>query len=200
MVLCGCWLRRNAHRCPIPPDTAKWFVLKPVVGARAGTTAPPSRCRSLRVARAVAFDSVRLIAEMVGHLRLQRPADQRAGEPFQQAIDGLRLDKHCFLVSVTRGHAYDEEAVAAALRQPCGFVGMIGSRRRVRTTLDRLVEAGIARERTEDVHAPLGLDIGAETPEEIAIAIIAEIIRERRTGVRDDFTLGAKSGRLRRKA
>ena len=109
----------------------------------------------------------------------------------------LRLDQHCFLVSVTRGHAYDEEAVAAALRQPCGFVGMIGSRRRVKTTLDRLVEAGIPRERTEDVHAPLGLDIGAETPEEIAVAIIAEIVRERRTGVRDDFTMGVKSGRLK---
>ncbi len=120
-------------------------------------------------------------------------------KPFRHAIDALRLDKHCFLVSVTRGHAYDEEAVAAALRQPCGFVGMIGSRRRVRTTLDRLVEAGIARERTEDVHAPLGLDIGAETPEEIAAAIIAEIIRERRTGVRDLLTMGVKSGRLKRK-
>jgi len=119
-------------------------------------------------------------------------------KPFREAIDGLRLDKHCFLVSVTRGHAYDEEAVAAALRQPCGFVGMIGSRRRVRTTLDRLVEAGIPRERIEDVHAPLGLDIGAETPEEIAVAIIAEIIRERRTGVRDLVTMGVKSGRLKR--
>ncbi|HLX37559.1 MAG TPA: XdhC family protein [Candidatus Binataceae bacterium] len=118
-------------------------------------------------------------------------------KPFQAAIDGLRLDKHCYLVSVTRGHAYDEEAVAAALRQPCGFVGMIGSKRRVRTTLDRLAEAGIARERTEDVHAPLGLDIGAETPEEIAVAIIAEIVRERRTGIRDQMTMGVKSGRLR---
>ncbi len=118
-------------------------------------------------------------------------------KPFREAIDALRLDKHCFLVSVTRGHAYDEEAVAAALRQPCGFVGMIGSRRRVKTTLDRLVEAGIPRERTEDVHAPLGLDIGAETPQEIAVAIIAEIIRERRTGVRDIVTMGVKSGRLK---
>jgi len=118
-------------------------------------------------------------------------------KPFREAIDALRLDQHCFLVSVTRGHAYDEEAVAAALRQPCGFVGMIGSRRRVRTTLDRLAEAGLSRERTEDVHAPLGLDIGAETPAEIAVAIIAEIIRERRTGVRDIVTMGVKSGRLR---
>jgi xanthine dehydrogenase accessory factor len=74
---------------------------------------------------------------------------------------------------------------------------MIGSRRRVKTTLDRLMEGGISRERAEDVHAPLGLDIGAETPEEIAVAIIAEIVRERRTGVRDSITMGVKSGRLK---
>jgi len=118
-------------------------------------------------------------------------------QPFREAIDAIRLDQHCFLVSVTRGHAYDEEAVTAALAQPCGFVGMIGSRRRVKTTLDRLVEAGIPRDRVENVHAPLGLDIGAETPEEIAVAIIAEIVRERRTGVRDVLTMGVKSGRLK---
>lgn len=118
-------------------------------------------------------------------------------KPFRAAIESLKLDKHCYLISVTRGHAYDEEAVEAALRQPCGFVGMIGSRRRVKTTLDRLVEAGIPRERTEDVHAPLGLDIGAETPGEIAVAIIAEIIRERRTGVRDAMTMAVKLGRLK---
>jgi xanthine dehydrogenase accessory factor len=74
---------------------------------------------------------------------------------------------------------------------------MIGSRRRVKTTLDRLIEAGIPRERAEQVHAPLGLDLGAETPEEIAIAILAEIVRERRTGVRDVLTMGVKLGRLK---
>jgi xanthine dehydrogenase accessory factor len=118
-------------------------------------------------------------------------------KPFRAAIESLKLDKHCYLISVTRGHAYDEEAVETALRQPCGFVGMIGSRRRVKTTLDRLAEAGIPRERTEDMHAPLGLDIGAETPGEIAVAIIAEIIRERRTGVRDAMTMAVKLGRLK---
>jgi xanthine dehydrogenase accessory factor len=118
-------------------------------------------------------------------------------KPFRAAIESLKLDQHCYLISVTRGHAFDEEAVHAALRQSCGFVGMIGSRRRVKTTLDRLVEAGIPRERTDEVHAPLGLDIGAETPAEIAVAIIAEIIRERRTGVRDAMTMAVKLGRLK---
>jgi xanthine dehydrogenase accessory factor len=125
-------------------------------------------------------------------------ADLIIAKPFTAAIEALRLDRHCFLISVTRGHAFDEEVVRAALQQPACFIGMIGSRRRTRAMLARLAEDGVNPVRLEEIHAPLGLDIGAETPEEIAISIIAEIVRERRTGVRDEFTLGAKIGRLRR--
>ncbi len=125
-------------------------------------------------------------------------ADEIIVRPFAAAIADLKLDRHCYLVSVTRGHAFDEETVRAALKTDCGFIGMIGSRRRVRATLERLGEAGISKERLDQVHAPLGLDIGAETPEEIAVSIISEIVRERRTGRRDEFTLGAKLGRLSR--
>jgi xanthine dehydrogenase accessory factor len=126
-------------------------------------------------------------------------ADVIVARPFTAAIESLRLDRHCYLISVTRGHAFDEEVVRAALRQPGCFIGMIGSKRRSRAMLARLAEDGIDPALLDEIHAPLGLDIGAETPEEIAISIIAEIIRERRTGMRDDFTLGVKSGRLRRK-
>lgn len=127
-------------------------------------------------------------------------ADVILAKPFTAAIESLRLDRHCYLISVTRGHAFDEEVVRAALKQPGCFIGMIGSRRRSRAMLARFAEDGIDPALIDEIHAPLGLDIGAETPEEIAISIVAEIIRERRTGVRDDFTLGAKVGRLRRKA
>lgn len=127
-------------------------------------------------------------------------ADVIMAKGFTSAIDSLRLDRHCYLISVTRGHAFDEEVVRAALKQPGCFIGMIGSKRRSRAMLARLAEDGIDPALLDEIHAPLGLDIGAETPEEIAIAIVAEIIRERRTGARDDFTLGVKSGRLRRKA
>jgi xanthine dehydrogenase accessory factor len=127
-------------------------------------------------------------------------ADVILAKPFTGAIESLRLDRHCYLISVTRGHAFDAEVVRAALEQPGCFIGMIGSRRRARAMLARLAEDGIDPGLIDGIHAPLGLDIGAETPEEIAISIMAEIIRERRTGVRDDFTLGAKVGRLRRKA
>jgi xanthine dehydrogenase accessory factor len=125
-------------------------------------------------------------------------ADQLVVKPFAAAVASLLLDRDCYLVSVTRGHAYDEEVVRAALATDCGFVGMIGSRRRVRAMLERLAERGVAPDKLEQVHAPLGVDIGAETPEEIAVAIIAEIIRERRIGVRDQFNLGMKVGRLKR--
>jgi xanthine dehydrogenase accessory factor len=129
-----------------------------------------------------------------------READEIIVRPFAAAVESLNLDGHCYLVSVTRGHAFDEETVHAALNTPCGFVGMIGSRRRVKAMLERLEEQGVPRARLDEVHAPLGLDIGAETPEEIAIAIVAEIIRERRLGVRDELALGVKSGRLSRKS
>jgi xanthine dehydrogenase accessory factor len=125
-------------------------------------------------------------------------ADEIIVRPFAAAIDALKLDRHSYLISVTRGHAFDEETLRAALRQPCRFIGMIGSRRRARATLARFEAEGIDPRLLDEVHAPIGLDIGAETPEEIAIAIMAEIIRERRTGRRDELTLGTKSGRLRR--
>jgi xanthine dehydrogenase accessory factor len=125
-------------------------------------------------------------------------ADEIVVKEFRAAIESLALDGHCYLVSVTRGHSFDEEVVRAALMQPCGFVGMIGSRRRVKATLERLGESGVPAERLADVHAPLGVAIGGETPEEIAVSIIAEIIRERRTSERDDFTLGVRFGILKR--
>jgi xanthine dehydrogenase accessory factor len=126
-------------------------------------------------------------------------ADQIIVRPFAAAIEALELDRHCYLLSVTRGHAFDEEVLRSALKRRNGaFIGMIGSRRRVRATLERIAEDGISAAELDEVHAPLGADIGAETPAEIAVSIIAEIIRERRTGVRDPFNLGAKLGRLRR--
>jgi xanthine dehydrogenase accessory factor len=125
-------------------------------------------------------------------------ADEIIVKPFTAAIESLKLDGHCYLVSVTRGHSFDEEVVRAALMQPCGFVGMIGSRRRVKATLERIGQSGVPTERLADVHAPLGVAIGGETPEEIAISIVAEIIRERRTEERDDFTLGVRFGMLKR--
>jgi xanthine dehydrogenase accessory factor len=126
-------------------------------------------------------------------------ADEIVVRPFVAAVEALELDRHCYLLSVTRGHAFDEEVLRAALKRRNGaFIGMIGSRRRVRATLERIAESGVPAAEIDEVHAPLGVDLGAETPAEIAVSIIGEVIRERRSGARDPFNLGVKLGRLRR--
>lgn len=83
---------------------------------------------------------------------------------------------------VTRGHAEDEECLRAVLNTTPDYVGLIGSKRRTNIVLDRLRLAGVAEEKLNWVRAPIGLDIGAVTPEEVAVAILAEIVAERRGG------------------
>ena len=84
------------------------------------------------------------------------------------------------MIAVTRGHALDEEVVASALRTPARYVGMIGSKRKVAAVLARLRGRGFSDEDLARVHAPIGLDIGADTVEEIAVSIVAELIAVRR--------------------
>lgn len=107
-----------------------------------------------------------------------------------QALDyatplrGLRFDNDTYVVLVTRAHKYDFDTLRELLsceRQP-RYIGMIGSRRRVRAAFTALLDGAITHEQLQRVHAPVGLDIGAETPAEIAVSIAAEIIRVRRGG------------------
>ena len=81
---------------------------------------------------------------------------------------------------VTRGHNEDEQCMQAVVRANPDYVGLIGSKRRTSIVIERLREAGIADEQLRNIHAPIGLDIGAVTPEEVALAILAEIVAERR--------------------
>ncbi|MDQ3685151.1 MAG: XdhC/CoxI family protein [Acidobacteriota bacterium] len=83
---------------------------------------------------------------------------------------------------VTRGHNEDEECLRAVVAARPDYVGMIGSRRRTNIVLDRLRETGVEGALLREVRAPVGLDIGAVAPEEVALAILAEIIAERRGG------------------
>jgi xanthine dehydrogenase accessory factor len=101
-------------------------------------------------------------------------------DPFRD----IPLGPDARLVLVTRGHRHDFEALRIALRlpQPPGYIGMVGSQRRVRATLEQLAREGVEMELLRNVHAPIGLDIGAETPEEIAIAIAAELVKVQRGG------------------
>jgi xanthine dehydrogenase accessory factor len=83
---------------------------------------------------------------------------------------------------VTRGHKQDEDCLRAATAASPDYIGMIGSKRRTNIVLDKLREEGFANEQLEKVRAPIGLDIGAVSPEEVALSILAEIVAERRGG------------------
>ena len=83
---------------------------------------------------------------------------------------------------VTRGHNEDEECMHAVMSTRPDYVGLIGSRRRTNIVLERLREAGIDEQRLREIRAPIGLDIGAVSPQEVALAILAEIVAERRGG------------------
>lgn len=91
-------------------------------------------------------------------------------------------DRGVAVAVVTRGHNEDEECMRAVVRENPDYVGLIGSKRRTKIVIDRLREAGAAPEQLGKIHAPIGLDIGAVSPEEVALAIIAEIVSERRGG------------------
>ncbi len=92
---------------------------------------------------------------------------------------GRTLTSRDLVVIVTRGHLHDASVLAQTLATPAGYVGMIGSRRKRDAIYERLLASGVARADLGRVHAPIGLDIGAETPEEIAISIVAELIASR---------------------
>ena len=81
---------------------------------------------------------------------------------------------------VTRGHNEDEQCMQAVVRANPDYVGLIGSKRRTSIVIERLRESGISEEQLQKIHAPIGLDIGAVSPEEVALSIMAEIIAERR--------------------
>ncbi len=108
-------------------------------------------------------------------------ADQVLAAPLQATVRAMaadgRLDKDTYIVLVTRGHQHDIECLLEVLDTPLAYIGMIGSQRRVDAVFKLLAAVqGIAPARLARVHAPIGLDIGARTPAEIAVCIIAEII------------------------
>src|SRR5690606_27181970 len=103
---------------------------------------------------------------------------------FTDPFRDIPLGASSYLVLVTRGHKYDYEALRDILRRDLrlAYIGMVGSQRRVRAAFEQLIREDIPAERLATVHAPIGLDIGAETPEEIALSIAGELVRARRGG------------------
>jgi xanthine dehydrogenase accessory factor len=96
--------------------------------------------------------------------------------PFDGVMDKLPVDKSSYLVIVTRGHVHDKNVLAQALKTDARYIGMIGSTRKRNIIYEKLIEEGFTKEELNRVHSPIGLEIGAETPEEIAVSIVAELI------------------------
>ena len=109
-----------------------------------------------------------------------------------EELQRFPIDGSTYVVLVSRGHKQDELSLRQVVTSDAAYVGMIGSRRRVGAVLTHLAREGYPQEALERVHTPIGLDIGAETPEEIAVSIIAEVISVRRGGS------GAKMSEARR--
>ncbi len=103
-------------------------------------------------------------------------------EDFIAAIHNLQTNRATFVVIITRGHEHDAECLAEILPKTTGYIGLIGSRRRVRFVLDMLAGQGHSSARLREVFTPIGLPIGAESPGEIALSIAAELVCIRRKG------------------
>jgi xanthine dehydrogenase accessory factor len=100
-------------------------------------------------------------------------------ESFEGVVEQLPIDEDSYVVIVTRGHMHDRTVLKQALATTAGYVGMIGSRKKIAETFRALTEDGVTPEDIARVHAPIGISIGAETPEEIAVSIAAEVIQIR---------------------
>jgi xanthine dehydrogenase accessory factor len=104
---------------------------------------------------------------------------------FEQAFEGMEIEEESYLVIVTQGHRHDKAALAQCLRTKAGYIGMIGSRRKRDMIYQDLLNEGFSQADIDRVHCPIGLKIGGETPEEIAVSIVAELVQvrsERSTG------------------
>jgi xanthine dehydrogenase accessory factor len=119
-------------------------------------------------------------------------------EPIPEWLHRAEIAPSAYVVVVTRGHTHDLEAMRALAARDLRYLGLIGSRAKVTRIADALLAEGMPRECLERVHAPIGLNIGAVTPAEIAISIVAELIAVRRGAPLESLSLS--SARRARKA
>jgi len=115
-------------------------------------------------------------------------------ENFTIALRDMSLGSNTHVVIITRGHEHDVDCLMEILPRQVAYVGLIGSRRRVSFVLQWLEEKGFSRERLKDVFTPIGTPIGAESPEEIALSIVSELVCVRRKGKAQARALRAAIG------
>ena len=139
-----------------------------------------------KVARIAGFD-VTVVDDREAYANRERfpDAQQVIAEDFEKAAARLTPGESSYIVIVTRGHRDDMRMLRWAVQTPARYVGMIGSKRKTITIFKELQAEGLAPHLFDRVHAPVGLDIGAITPEEIAVSITAELIAKRRKVERD---------------
>ena len=112
---------------------------------------------------------------------MAEPAEVQRGE-LSTVMATAGIDTTCAVVIVSRNMAVDLEVVPQVLATPAGYVGLMGSERRWATTRDALHTAGVSEDALARLHAPIGIEIEAETPQEIAVSILAEVIQHQRGG------------------
>ncbi len=103
-------------------------------------------------------------------------------EDFTKSFPRVKIDKSSYIVIVTHGHRHDEVVLEWAVGTPARYIGMIGSKTKNETIFTHLRARGIPQKQLDRAHAPIGLEIEAQTPEEIAVSILAEVIKVRRSG------------------
>jgi xanthine dehydrogenase accessory factor len=118
-------------------------------------------------------------AEFANTTRFPQADEVQVVQTYDQAFQRLGIGPEGYVVVVTRGHADDLEVMDHALRTPARYIGMIGSRRKRELTYQALLQRGFTQADLARIHSPIGTDIGAETPEEIAISIAGELIKTR---------------------
>jgi len=109
-------------------------------------------------------------------------ADALIVADFKKAFTHLQVNGNGYIVICTTGHVHDADCLQFAVGTHAKYIGMIGSKKKVKETKERLMQNGIAAERLDQVYAPIGLEIEAETPEEISISILSQIVKVKRTG------------------
>ena len=108
-------------------------------------------------------------------------ASQTLTLDMETAFEHLEIDDLSYVVAVTRGHQHDKPVIEQAMHTSAAYVGMLGSRRKIALMWKELAAKGIPQAKLDAVHAPIGLGIGADTPEEIAVSVVAELIQVRRS-------------------
>jgi xanthine dehydrogenase accessory factor len=104
-------------------------------------------------------------------------------EDYETAFSKLNVDENSYIVIYTTGHVVDEQCLRFAVNTGARYIGMIGSKKKAKEVKENLLQDGISRQQIDRIHSPIGVEINAETPGEIAISILAEIIKVRHASV-----------------